>query len=318
MGTLFSSCAKGKDSECSLPNLKEGSLKREAKTKTKKKGRSCKSKSSRKNLETSKTRDKLSLTSMESFGNVSTSGECLGKGLQTTVDLTVVGQAVPIPEKPMTPKIELGGSNARVIAVQPSTTSEHSSEETFQCGGLKRPMTGSESNASLSSPAGVEGAKNSGDNDSLGHDEESSNVAPRSQASEDQDVPVRSSHFQLLDLLRIRLDMAANNMEINRLLANVDRALDRTARIRELGFRRIMAARKSRRVHSVIDVKENTRSNGEEAYADGDETGTDEEESVIEGEKSGSGGHETDGDDESDEFEGSEIPPPLRPRICWQ
>ena len=230
----------------------------------------------------------------------------------------MVGQAIPILEKPITPKIELGGSNARVIAVQPSTTSEHSSEEAFQGGGLKRPMTGSESNASLSSPAGVKGAKNSGENDSLGHDEETSNVAPRSQASKDRDVPVQSSHFQLLDLLRIRLDMAANNMEINRLLANVDRALDRTARIRELGFRRIMAARKSRRVHPVIDVKENTRSNGKEAYADGEETGTNEEESVIDGEESGSDGHETDGDDESDEFEGSEIPPPLRPRICWQ
>ena len=179
-------------------------------------------------------------------------------------------------------------------------------------------MTGSESNASLSSPAGVEGAKNSAENDSLGHDEESSNVAPGSQASEDQDVPVQSSHFQLLDLLRIRLDMAANNMEINRLLANVDRVLNRTARIRKLGFRRIMAACKSRQVHPVIDVKENTRSNEEEAYGDEDETGTDEEESVIDGEKSGSDGHEIDGDDKSDEFEGSEIPPPLRPRICWQ
>ena len=168
--------------------------------------------------------------------------------------------------------------------MQPSTTSEHSLEERwrFQGGGLKRPMTGSESNASLSSPAGVEGAKNSAENDSLGHDEESSNVAPGSQASEDQDVPVQSSHFQLLDLLRIRLDMAANNMEINRLLANVDRVLNRTARIRKLGFRRIMAACKSRQVHPVIDVKENTRSNEEEAYGDEDETGTDEEESVIE------------------------------------
>ena len=225
----------------------------------------------------------------------------------------VIGQAVPILEKPITPKIERGRSNARVIVVQPSTISEPFSEKNFKVGGLKRPITGSESNASITSPAGVERAK-SGENDSLGHDEESSNVAPRSQTSENQDVPVRSSHFQLLDLLRIRLSMAANNMEINRLLANVDRALDRTARIRELGFLRIMAARKSRRVHPVIDVKENTR-NGEEAYADGKET--DEEESVIDAVESGSDGHKIDGDDESDEFEGSEIPPPLRPRICW-
>ena len=312
MGTLFSTCAKGKDSECSLPNLKEGSLKREEKTKSKKKGRSCKSKSSRKNSETCKTRDKLCVISVESSGNASTSGECLGKELPATVDLTVIGQAVPILEKPITPKIERGGSNARLIVVQPSTTNEHSSEETFQGGGLERPITGSESNASLTSPTGVEGAKNSGENNSLGHHEESSNVVPRSQASKDQDIPVRSSHFQLLDLLRIRLDMAANNMEINRLLANVDRALDRTARIRELGFRRIVAARKSRRVHPAINVKENAHSNGEE------ETGTEEEESVIDGEESGSDGHEIDRDDESDEFEGSEIPPPLRPRICWQ
>ena len=59
--------------------------------------------------------------------------------------------------------------------------------------------------------------------------------------------PGEGGHFfwQLLEFLKIPLDMAANNMEINRLLANVDSALDRRSRTRELGFRRMREAQES-------------------------------------------------------------------------
>ena len=68
----------------------------------------------------------------------------------------------------------------------------------------------------------------------------------------------------------------------------MDRALDRTSRTRELGFRRMREAEESRRAAQEIQV---------ETSADREET---ENENAEEGD---------DGDD---------TPPPPIPRICWQ
>ena len=310
MGNWLCACTKAKDSDsdCSLAQEKsltqEKSSTKKKKNKRKKKekrdSRSRKNKASRKNSEPSAPKEKISITTVESLTNTGSKSECLNEGRPSPVDLTVVGHALPIRQKTVTPEIKHGDSNATVIVVQPSATSEHSSEETFPGGRLKRPITGSESNPSLSSPARVE-------------------------VSRSNSVP---------EVLRIRLDMAANNMEINRLMANVERALDRTSRIRELGVRRILAARASRRVHAAL---EDDGANGEESganeddndtdgeevaidadytYADEEDTGTEGEESFADGEETGTDGEETEEDIDSDE--GSETPPPLRPRICWQ
>lgn len=263
MGSWCSSCTKAKDSDCSLAQEKtltqENSLTQEKGKKRKKKGkrnnRSCKNKASRKNKAPSVLTEKLSITSVGSTSNANAKSECLSDGNSSSVDLTVVGHAVPILQKPTTPVMEPGNSNARIIVVQPPSTSAHSSEETFPGGHFKRPITGSESKASVSSQAGVEETQSNDQPRVPGHDEESGSVP-----SQPQEVPERSGQFQLLELLKIRLDMAANNMEINRLMANVERALDRTARARELGFRRILAARASRRVQPSLDVQEDRKS----------------------------------------------------------
>ena len=100
--------------------------------------------------------------------------------------------------------------------------------------------------------------------------------------------PEQRSYFQLLKFLKIRLDMAANNMEINRLLANMDRALDRTSRTSELGFQRMRATEESLR--AAQDMHE--------------EDGTDLE--------------DTDSEEDEESDEGAETPPPPIPRVCWQ
>jgi len=345
MGNWLCACAKAKDSnsDCSLAQEKsltqEKSSTKEKKNKRKKKekrdSRSRKNKASRKNSEPSAPKEKLSITTVESLTNTGSRSECLNEGSPSPVDLTVVGHALPIRQKPVTPEIKHGDSNATVIVVQPSATSEHSSEETFPGGRLKRPITGSESNPSLSSPARVEVSRSNSVREVFRQDEESHPVSSQPPRSEDNEVPAQSSQIHpLLEMLKIRLDMAANNMEINRLMANVERALDRTSRIRELGVRRILAARASRRVHASL---EDDGVNGEESganendndtdgegvavdadytYADEEDTGTEGEESFADGEETGTDGEETEEDIDSDE--GSETPPPLRPRICWQ
>ncbi|KAL9956050.1 hypothetical protein ACROYT_G037469 [Oculina patagonica] len=126
------------------------------------------------------------------------------------------------------------------------------------------------------------------DLEELSLDEESSSTLAPQRVSEE---PERSSHLQLLEFLKIRLNMAVNNMEINRLLTSVDRALDRTARTRELGFRRMRAAEEARR--ASLDFQEETGT----AYSHEEETGDED-------------------DEESDE--GGGTPPPPIPRVCWQ
>ena len=345
MGNWLCACTKAKDSDsdCSLeqekPLTQDKSSTKEKKNKQKKKEKrdSCsrKNKSSRKNSKPSAPKEKLSITSVESLTNTGSRSECLNEGSPSPVDLTVVGHALPIPQKPVTPEIKHGDSNATVIVLQPSATSEQSSEEAFPGGRLKRPITGSESNPSLSSPAGVEVYQSNSVRDVFRQDEKSNSVSSQPPRSEDDEIPAQSSQLHpLLEMLKIRLDMAANNMEINRLMANVERALDRTSRIRELGCRRILAARASRKIHAA---SEDTDVNGEESgvdvddtYADGEEvavdedytyvdekeTGTEGEESFTDGEETGTDGEETEEDIDSNE--GSETPPPLRPRICWQ
>ena len=325
MGNWFCSCStNAKDSACSLPQENSILLTQEKGKKRKKKGkpknRTCKSKNSRKN-------EKLSVTSIESARSAGAKCERSGKGISSTVDLTVVGHAIPILQQCATPLME---ENAKVIVVQPSCTSEHSSEETFPGRRLKRPITGSDSNASLRSHAGVAESQSNGEAEVPGHNETTGSVSSSRHESRERDGPERSSQFQLLELLKIRLDMAANNMEINRLMANVERSLDRTARARELGFRRILAARASRRVQPVVEAQEKTTAyreedatNEEMSIADGAETGTDGGESFVDGDETGtdreeygSYEEETEGDGYSDEE--SETPPPPPPRICWQ
>ena len=310
MGNWFSacSCTRAKDSDClstqevslaqenalTLENSLTQEKRKEKKKKGKRNNRSRKTKASR----STEPKEKLSV---ESFSDASRKSECLSEGISSAVDLTVVGHAITILQEPVTPDIEPGASNAKIIDVQPSATSEHSSEETFPGGRFKRPITGSDSNASLSSHAAVEESNSNGEQEGLEHDQESGSPVSQPQASEDRDTPPeRNSQFQLLELLRIRLDMAANNMEINRLMANVDRALERTARTRELGFRRILAARAraSRRVHPAQESQEETA----DEDADEEETGTD--------------GEDTEGFFDNDES--CETPPPPPPRICWQ
>ena len=267
MGNCFSGCTKGDDSASSSGREKNAKTKGRFKRK-----RRNNTKASRKNSPSSAPKDKLSVTSVDSSNDAGTVGaknECLSG-------------------------IEAGASNARMIIVQPSVESENSSKETFPGEGIKRPFTGSESNASLSpSSSSVEPTYND-DLEELGHDEESSATLPTAQASVEPENPERRSHLQLLQFLRIRLDMAVNNLEINRLLANVDRSLDRSSRIRELGFRRMrVAAEESRRASQDQEETGTASSDGEETYDEDDEE-----------------------DEDSDG--GGDTPPPPVPRICWQ
>ncbi|KAJ7380989.1 hypothetical protein OS493_004583 [Desmophyllum pertusum] len=288
MGNCFSACVTSKDSATSIGQEKNARGKR----RVKRAGSKLKAKASRNNSPPSTLKDKLSVTTVESFNDdVGTKNECLSEGCQLVEDLTVIGHALPIQEKPASPFIEPGVSNAKIIVVQPSVTSENTSEETLPEEGIKRPITGSESNPSLSSPAEEPKCNDELVLEELGNDEQSSATLPPPRVSEGPETPERSSHFQILEFLKIRLDMAANNMEMNRLLANVDRALDRTSRIREQGFRRMRAARESRRVSQ--DIQEDTGT-------DGEETETEDGEEGEEGE------------------DGGDTPPPPIPRICWQ
>ena len=287
MGNCFTACTKSKDSDSSPGREKKARGKRRAKRAKS----DINAKASRKNSPSLTPKDDLAITSVESsneVGNVATKSECLSEGRQSTEDLTVIGHALSILEKPESPGIEPGVSNVKVIVVEPSTTSENSSKETFPGEGIKRPITGNETNASLLSSFGIEEPKCNDDLEVLDLNEETSATVPPPRGSESPEIPERRGHFQLLEFLKIRLDMAANNMEINRLLANVDRALDRTSRTRELGFQRMRAAEESRR--AAQDIQE--------------EDGTD--------------GEETESEDGEGSDQGCDTPPPPIPRICWQ
>ena len=295
MGNCFTACIKSKDSD--------SSPRREKKAKGKRRARRDKSdinaKASIKSTPSSAPKDNLSITSVESsddVGDVGTKTKCLSQGRQSTEDLIVIGHALPILEKPESPVMEPDLSNAKIITVEPSATSENGSKETFPGEGIKRPITGNESNT-FSSSFGTEEPQCNDDleepqcNDDLEViclDEEPSAGVPPSRESGSPENPERRSYFQLLEFLKIRLDMASNNMEINRLLANVDRALDRTSRARELGFQRMRAAKEARRAAQATQKEDGT---------EGEDT-------------------ESEEDEESDE--GAETPPPPIPRVCWQ
>ena len=225
-------------------------------------------KASRKNSPSSTPKDNLSITSAEpsnDVGDVGTKSECFSKRHQSTEDLTVIGHALPILEIPESPMIEPGVSNIRTIVVEPSATSENSSKETSLGESVKRPITGNESNTSSLSSFGAEEPKCNDDLEVVYVDENNSARVPPPRESETNENPV-------LEFLKIRLDMAANNMEINRLSTNVDRALGRTSRTRELGFQRMCAAKESRRAAQGIQEEDDTHredtenDDGEESY----------------------------------------------------
>ena len=291
MGNCFSDCTKSKDSDSSSGRKKSAGGKQIAKRRKK----NLTAKASVKNSPSLIPKDHLSITSVESsddVGDAVTKSEFFAERSQSTGNLTVPGRALPILAKPERPGTEPGVSNAdaRIMVVRPSLTSENSSKETFAGEGVKRPITGSESNTSLAPSSAVEEARCVDDLEEreLGHDEKRNSPLPAPRGSVSPKNPGRRSNFQLLEFLKIRLDMAANNMEINRLLANVDRALDRTSRTRELGFRRMREAQESLR--AAQNIKDETNSDGEETESEKAEEGDD----------------------------GVDTPPPPIPRICWQ
>ena len=286
MGNCFTACSKSKDNDSSPGREKKAKGKRRAKQDES----DINAKASVKNSPSLVLKDNLCNTSLESSNDardVGTKTECLSEGRQSTEDLTVIGHALPILEKPESPVMEPGLSNTKIITVEPSATSENSSKETFPGEDIKRPITGNESNTSSLYSFGAEEPQCNDDLEVICLDEETSAGAPPPRESGCPENPERKSYFQLLDFLKIRLDMAANNMEINRLLANVDRALDRTSRTRELGFQRMRAAEESRR--AAQDMQE-------EDGIDGEDTESEEDEDIN---------------------EGAETPPPI-PRVCWQ
>ena len=77
-------------------------------------------------------------------------------------------------------------------------------------------------------------------------------------------------------------------MEINGLLTNVDRAIGRTSRTRELGFQGIRASEESRRAAQGIQEEDDAHR------------------------------EDTENDDGEESDEEGETPPPPNPRVCWQ
>lgn len=307
MGNCFPGCTKRKESDSSSGGKKGVEGKQKAK---RSKGNSTIDAFVTKSPSLTP-KDDLTITSVASFNDdvsdVATKSKFLGEGSQPSGNLTVAGPALPILEKTESPGTEhdVSNTNAKIIVVQPSLTSENSSKENFPEEGVKRPITGSESSASLTPSSAVEETRCDDDLEELelGHDEKTSSTLPEPCGSVSPEIPGRRSHFKLLEFLKIRLDMAANNMEINRLLANVDRSLDRTSRTRELGFRRMREAQESLRAAQDMRKTEETRQAAQDIQ---EETYTDEEEAESE--------EAEEGDDGVD----SPSPPPPIPRICWQ
>ena len=281
MGNCFSACVKRSNSTSSMAR----------KTSKRKKHGSGISESlfdaklSQQNSRTVLSVDQLSVTSLTSF-NTEEIASCSSKEREPSIDLSVIGRALPIHEKPDRRKLERAVSGRRVIEVQPCATNENVSDDTFAGGSIKRPITGGESNAfpedgtiTSISQFGSQ-SESSLEMEELSDDEDPYSVLPQQRVSPDPPVQ-QNNEFQLLDLLRIRLDMASNNMEMNRLLASVDRSLDTSARIREEAERRWRLAR----------IR---------AYASSREEQAEEVECEVNND------------------EGRLTPPPPRPRICWQ
>ena len=284
-----------------------------------------KTKESRTGITQTVLQEKISLTSVQSDEKVKVKSATISQVAPPISGFTVFGHAMPIRQKTTTLEKECKISKSKNVVSQANVTTEHSSDETLPDGRLKRPITGSQSNVSLPSKAGVEELPN-GQPKLLNDDEESESAsASPTTATLQREGSVPSSHFQLLDILKVRLDMAINNMEINRLMANVQRALDRSSRTRELGFQRIRAARNSRRVYPVEDdIRSETVVDEEEFeevvdeeddFADGEETG---EDTVTDGEELTGFDEDTEEDSCSNEESETPPPPPVKPKICWQ
>ena len=280
MGNCFSGCTKSKDCDSSSERKKSGGGKQRAKR-------------TKRNLNAGKTsaNNSSSLTPKDhacnNVADVATKKECLVEGCQSN------GSS------------KASNANARIIDVRPSLTSENSSKETFPGEGVKRPITGSESNASLTPSTAVEETRCDDDLEELelGQDEKTRSTPLEPRGIVSPEIPERRGHFQLLEFLKIRFDMAANNMEINRLLTNVDRALDRTSRARELGFRRMREAKEAQRAARDMCKAEESRRANQNVQ---EETSNDEDEPEFKEAVEGDDGDNT------------PTPPPPIPRICWQ
>lgn len=294
MGNCFSWCTQNKD--CSSSSGRDKNSKGKGKGKGRGKRKLCRNKNSSKNWPSLRRKHSLSITSVQSITDSDTLAgercESTTEENQRNADATVISHATPILVNQMTTDIETTMSNASIIVVQ-SITDESPSDDS-------RPITGSESNASLSHSTVVKQSTSNQELEEQDNDKVSKSSPPPPCPSQDQESPARNSHFQLLEFLKIRLDMAANNMEINRLLTNVDRALDRASRSRILGFKRMHAAAESRRAAREIQ----------------EETGTEEEGSENDHGDEGDEGYEEDNDRDETPFSSS-TPPPI-PRICWQ
>ena len=334
MGNWFSSCACGKTNDSTCSFLQEKSRGQNSSLMATKKGSKGKNKNPKNQfgkIEESRTdkaptvlQEKLSLSSIQSNENVNVKSATISQAVPPASGFTVFGHAMPIRQKIATLEIECKGSKSKSVAPQPNVTTELSSDETLPDGRLKKPITGSQSNVSFSSKAGVEEFPNGHPKVPNNVEESGSASASPSKASLEREGSAPSSHFQLLNILKVRLDMAINNMEINRLMGNVERALDRSSRTRELGFQRIRAARTSRRVYPVDDdVRSETVVDGEEFeevvdeeddFADEDET---EDDTVTDGKELRDYDEDTEGDSCSNE-ENETPPPPVKPKICWQ
>lgn len=299
MGNCFSECTQNEGSSSSSGREKNAKGKRKGKRTGKKK--SCGNKNSSENSPSLRRKNSLSITSVQSIsdGDTGEQSESTTEGNQGNMNLTVTGHAIPVLAKQSSPEIETTESNTKIIVVKTFTTDENPSNDSIEIE-VRKPITSSESNVLLSHSPVVEQSTGNEELEELSNDEEARTSPPAPCPSGDQEGYAQNSHFQLLEFLKIRLDMAANNMEMNRLLSNVDRALDRAARSRKLGFKRMRAAAEPRRAAREIQ-----------------------EETVIEEEET-----ETEDSDESDEsYEGyndiddtlsSPSPPPPIPRICWQ
>lgn len=294
MGNCFSWCTQNNNRSSSSGRDKNSKGKGGGKGRGRRK--LCRNKNSSENCPSLKRKHSFSIISVQSITDSDTLAgercESATEGNQRNVDATVIGHATPILVNQTSSDIETTMSNARKIVVQ-SITDESPSDDS-------KPITGSESNAALSHSTVVEQSTGNRELEEQDNDKKSIASPPPPCLSQDQESPARNSHFQLLEFLKIRLDMAANNMEINRLLTNVDRALDRASRSRILGFKRMHAAAESRR--GAREIQE--------------ETGTEEEGSETDDVDEGDEGYEEDNDRDDTPFPPSPSPP--IPRICWQ
>ena len=207
-------------------------------------------------------------------------------------DLSVLGHAMPIHRAPIGLSLKPMVSGGRIIVVQPCRSNENDCEETFPGDATRKPVSKSESRVplddkkidSLKSPSSSP-SESSLETEELSEEGDRSSDVSRPPVCDNPAVPVQyNKQLELLKLLTLRLDMATNNIEINRLLGSIDYALERSARIREEAAQRWRLAR---------DEAEAGMSNSR-----------------------GKHGEEHECEDNNDE--GRLTPPPPKPRICWQ